>query len=139
MDKYIKRLTEAIEKGIQNAEIKTTKLLESENKKLAPKDTGSLKNSIYSSVDKPKYLGEVRTKSPYADYVIKGTGKYRASGAHKNKGWYYNVSNPTSKYYGWHYTEGQKPNDFPHEAYKNKEKDVSKTLHEEIRKALSKL
>lgn len=139
MDKYIKRLTEAVEKGIQNAEIKTTKILEAENKKLAPKDTGSLKNSIYSSVDKPKYLGEVRAKSPYADYVIKGTGKYRTSGAHKSKGWYYNVSNPTSKYYGWHYTEGQKLNDFPHEAYKNKEKDVSKTLHEEIRKAISKL
>ena len=34
MDKYIKRLTEAVEKGIQNAEIKTTKLLEAENKKL---------------------------------------------------------------------------------------------------------
>ena len=139
MDKYIKRLTEAVEKGIQNAEIKTTKLLEAENKKLAPKDTGSLKNSIYSSVDKPKYLGEVRAKSPCANYVIKGTGKYNTSGAHKNKGWYYNVSNPTSKYYGWHYTEGQKPNDLPHEAYKNKEKDVSKTLIEEIRKALSKL
>lgn len=139
MDKYIKRLTEAAEKGIQNAEIKTTKLLEAENKKLAPKDTGKLKNSIYASVDKPKYLGEVRAKSPYADYVIKGTGKYRTSGAHKGKGWYYNVSNPTSKYYGWRYTEGQKPNNFPHEAYKNKERDVSKTLIEEIRKALSKL
>lgn len=139
MDNYIKKLTEAAEKGIQNATDKTAKLLEAENKRLAPKDTGSLKNSIYASVDKPKYLGEVRAKSPYADYVIKGTGKYRTSGAHKSKGWYYNVSNPTSKYYGWHYTEGQKLNDFPHEAYKNKEKDVSKTLHEEIRKAISKL
>ena len=51
----------------------------------------------------------------------------------------YNVSNPRSKYYGWHYTDGQKPNDFPQEAYKNKQNEISKIIDKEIDKAISKL
>lgn len=139
MDEYIKRLTEAAEEGIKNAIVKTALLLEGENKKQAPIDTSRLKNSIYTSVDKPKYLAEVRAKTNYANYVIHGTGIYNTQGVHRRDGWYYNVSDPRSKYYGWHYTEGQEPNDFPHEAYNKKKKDISKIIDSEIDKAISKL
>ena len=83
-------------------------------------------------------MAEVRAKSPYAQYVIRGTGIYNTEGA-KSKGWYYNVSNPSSKYYGWHYTEGQEPNNFPEQAYENKKAEISKTIDSEIDKAISKL
>lgn len=137
MDKYIQRLTEALEDGIKNATVKTAELLEKENERLAPKDTGGLKNSIYTKAE--DYMAEVRAKTPYANYVIRGTGIYNTEGAKSSKGWYYNVSNPSSKYYGWHYTYGQKPNDFPQQAYDNKKDEISKILDKEIDNAISKL
>lgn len=139
MDKYIQRLIKAAEEGIENATIKTAELLEKENKKLAPKDTGGLKNSIYVKEDSKDYMADVRAKTPYANYVIHGTGIYSTEGAGRTKGWYYNVSNPGSKYYGWHYTYGQEPNDFPQQAYKNKQREISKVIDKEIDNAISKL
>ena len=136
MDKYIQRLTEALEKGIENATVKTAELLEKENERLAPTDTGSLKNSIYTKAE--DYMAEVRAKTPYAGYVIRGTGIYNTEGARK-KGWYYNVSNPSSKYYGWHYTYGQEPNNFPYQAYENKKNEIPKVIDKEIDNAISKL
>lgn len=137
MDKYIQRLIKAAEEGIENATIKTAELLEKENERLAPKDTGSLKNSIYTTTS-GDYMADVRAKSPYAQYVIRGTGIYNTEGA-KKKGWYYNVSNPSSKYYGWHYTEGQEPNNFPEQAYENKKNEISNIIDSEIDKAISKI
>ena len=81
MDKYIQRLIEAAEKGIKNATIKTAELLEKENERLAPKDTGDLKNSIYVKEDSKDYMADVRAKTPYASYVIHGTGVYNTQGA----------------------------------------------------------
>ena len=137
MDKFIQRLINAAEEGIQNATVKIAFLLEGENKKQAPVDTSRLKNSIYTSVDKPNYLAEVRAKTFYANYVIHGTGIYNTQGARKRDGWIYNVSDPRSKYYGWHFTKGQKPNDFPLQAYNNKRKEISKIIDSEIDKAIS--
>ena len=128
----------AVEEGMEKAAEKTAELLEKENERLAPKDTGSLKSNINVSMDNDDYMADVRAKSPYAQYVIRGTGIYNTEGARK-KGWYYNVSNPSSKYYGWHYTEGQEPNNFPEQAYENKKAEISKTIDSEIDKAISKL
>ena len=137
MDEFIQRLINAAEEGIQNATVKTALLLEGENKKQAPVDTSRLKNSIYTSVDKPNYLAEVRAKTFYANYVIHGTGIYNTQGVRKRDGWVYNVSDSRSKYYGWHFTKGQKPNDFPLQAYNNKRKEISKIIDSEIDKAIS--
>lgn len=134
MDKFIQRLTEAIEEGIENAVIKTAELLEKENEKQAPKDTGRLRNSIYTSVNKPDYMAEVRASAPYADEVIYGTGIYNTKGVRDRDGWIYKATND-----GWYFTMGQKPNDFPQRAYDNKKDEVSKVLNTEIDKALSKL
>ena len=134
MDKYIQRLTEALEKGIENATIKTAELLEKENKKLAPKDTGYLKNSIYTNIKKPDYMAEVRARASYADEVIHGTGIYNTEGVRDRDGWIYNATND-----GWYFTMGQKPNNFPHQAYENKKNEISKVIDKEIDNAISKL
>ena len=60
---------------LEKATEKTAELLEKENERLAPKDTGSLKSNIDVSMDND-YMAEVRAKSPYAQYVIRGTGIY---------------------------------------------------------------
>ena len=134
MDKYIERLTKAIEEGIENAVIKTAELLEKENEKQAPKKTGQLRNSIYTSVNKPDYMAEVRAKAPYADEVIYGTGIYNTQGVRDRDGWIYKATND-----GWYFTMGQKPNDFPQRAYEEKRDEIPKILDTEIDKALSKL
>lgn len=137
MDDFIQRLIVAAELGIQNATVKTAFLLEGENKRLAPTDTSRLKNSIYTSVDKPQYLAEVKSRTFYANYVIHGTGIYNTLGVHRSDGWFYNVSDPKSKYYGWHFTKGQRPNDFPQQAYNNKRNDISRIVNAEISRAIS--
>lgn len=137
MDEFIQRLIVAAEIGLQNATVKTAFLLEGENKRLAPTDTSRLKNSIYTSVDKPNYLAEVRARTFYANYVIHGTGIYNTQGVHRSDGWFYNVSDPKSKYYGWHYTKGQRPNNFPLQAYNNKRGDISRIVSAEIARAMS--
>lgn len=137
MDEFINRLIAAAEQGVQNATVKTAFLLEGENKKKAPIDTSRLRNSIYTSVDRPKYLAEVKSRTFYANYVIHGTGIYNTNGVHRTTGWYYNVSDPRSRYYGWHFTRGQRPNNFPLDAYNNKRSEISRLLQAEIRRALS--
>ena len=137
MDEFIARLIQAVEQGVQNATVKTAFLLEGENKKLAPTDTSRLKNSIYTSVDRPKYLAEVKARTFYANYVIHGTGIYNTQGVHRTTGWVYNVADPSSKYYGWHYTRGQRPQDFPLQAYNNQRRTISRILEAEIERAIS--
>ncbi len=139
MDEFINRLINAAEQGIQNATVKTAFLLEGENKRQAPVDTSRLKNSIYTSVDKPNYLAEVKSRTFYANYVIYGTGIYNTRGVNRTSGWYYHVSDSSSKYYGWHYTHGQQANDFPQQAYDNQRDQISRILDSEINKALSNL
>lgn len=137
LNEYLLKLTKAVEDGVNNATVKSAFLLEAENKRLAPVDTSQLKNSIYTSVDRPKYLAEVKARVFYADYVIHGTGIYNTLGVRRSTGWYYNVTDTSSRYYGWHFTYGQKPNNFPLQAYKNQEKNISKIIDSEINKAIS--
>lgn len=136
---YINRLTKAVEEGTNNATVKTAFLLEKENKKLAPIDTSQLRNSIYTSVDRPRYLAEVKARTFYAEYVIYGTGIYNTQGVRRSDGWYYNVTDTKSRYYGWHFTYGQKPNNFPLQAYNNQKKNIEKIVKSEISKAISKM
>ena len=139
LNEYMKRLEKAVEEGTNNAAIQSAFLLERENKKLAPVDTGQLKGSIYTHVDKPNYLAEVKAKTFYANYVINGTGIYNTQGVRRSDGWVYNVKDSKSKYYGWHYTKGQKANNFPLKAYNNQKVNIDKILKAEIQRAISKL
>lgn len=139
MNNFINRLTKAVEEGTNKATVQTAFLLEAENKRLAPVDTGQLKNSIYTSVDRPAYLAEVRARTFYAQYVINGTGIYNTQGGGRTSGWFYNVTDTSSKYYGGHFTYGQQPNNFPLQAYLNQQSNISKIIQSEISKAISKM
>ena len=136
---YFNRLAKAVEEGTNNATVKTAFLLERENKRLAPVDTSQLRNSIYTNVDKPNYLAKVEAKTFYANYVINGTGIYNTQGVRRSDGWYYNVKDPKSKYYGWHYTKGQQSNNFPLQAKANQQNNIDKIIKSEIKKAISKI
>ena len=137
LNSYMARLSKAVEEGTNNATVKTAFLLERENKKLAPVDTSQLRNSIYTSVDRPRYLAEVKARTFYANYVIYGTGIYNTLGVRRSNGWYYNVTDSKSRYYGWHFTYGQRSNNFPQNAYKNQKNNIEKIIKSEISKAHS--
>ena len=137
LNTYLARLSKAVEEGTSNAVKETASVLEDENKRLSPVDIGTLKNSIYTKLDRPSFLAEVKSSAPYTRYVLYGTGIYNTLGNGRSTGWYYNVLNPSSRYYGWHYTRGQRPNYFPQQAYNNQKNNIDKIIKSEISKAIS--
>lgn len=70
-------------------------------KRLAPVDTGNLRNSISHRVDSDEPAVYVGTNSEYAAYVELGTGKYAQGG--RQDPWAYQDDEGN-----WHRTEGQK-------------------------------
>lgn len=138
LNAYLERLTKAVEEGTKNATVKSAFLLEREMKKEAPVDTSNLKNSIYTRVDRPNYLAQVLSPMFYTRYVIEGTGIYNTASTNTT-GWFYTVSNPSSKYLGTHFTMGQKPNDFPDRGFDNAKPAITKLVQKEINNAISKL
>lgn len=68
--------------------------------------------------------------------VIYGTGRYSIKGIGRSTGWIYNVTDPKSKYYGVHFTYGQRPNNFPEKAFKNQEENMKKIIKAEIISAI---
>lgn len=140
LNAYFDRLTKAVEDGVNEATSKVAFVYEGAFKKAAPTDTGNLKRNFYTSVDKRNYMAEVGNRTNYLNYVLYGTGIYSTMGSGNTSGWVYNVTDPRSKYYGWHYTQGQKPNDFVGDtindpSVRNKvEKIIKSSIHEHVSK-----
>ena len=74
-------------------------------KKLAPVDTGNLRNSITHEVVEDENAVYIGTNNEYAAYVCLGTGKYAEGG--RPTPWVYQDANGN-----WHYTHGKKPKPF---------------------------
>lgn len=70
-------------------------------KKLAPVDTGNLRNSISHTVDPDEQAAYIGSNSEYAAYVELGTGKYYPGG--RQEPWAYQDANGN-----WHMTNGQR-------------------------------
>ena len=70
-------------------------------KKLAPVDTGNLRNSITHTVDEEEPAAYIGSNSSYASYVELGTGKYVSGG--RPTPWVYQDEKGN-----WHRTNGQK-------------------------------
>lgn len=68
-------------------------------KKLAPVDTGNLRNSISHAVDEDEPAAYVGTNAEYAPYVELGTGKYAEGG--RPTPWVYQDDKGS-----WHWTAG---------------------------------
>ena len=76
-------------------------------KKLAPVDTGNLRNSITHEVVEDENAVYIGTNTEYAAYVELGTGIYAEGGGGRPTPWVYQDAEGN-----WHYTHGQKPQPF---------------------------
>ena len=76
-------------------------------KKLAPVDTGNLRNSITHMVDEQEPAAIIGTNNEYAAYVELGTGIYAEGGGGRPTPWVYQDAKGN-----WHYTRGNKAQPF---------------------------
>lgn len=96
-------------KNLEMALGKACALVERSAKEKAPKDTGALKQSITSKVEKTgdTIEGVVYTPLEYAPYVEYGTGLFAEGGGRTNVPWCYQDDKGE-----WHSTSGQHPQPF---------------------------
>lgn len=92
--------------NIESALKKSCALVERDAKKLAPKGTGELRNSITSKIEKSgeDLQGIVYTPLLYAPYVEYGTGIYAEKQGRADVPWVYQDEQGE-----WHTTSGQPP------------------------------
>lgn len=76
-------------------------------KKLAPIDTGNLRNSITHTVDEGELAAYVGTDIEYGAYVELGTGEYAEGGGGRPTPWAYQDAKGN-----WHMTHGQRAQPF---------------------------
>lgn len=134
----INAIVSAIEQGAMEGAKKGAFLIEREAKKTAPIDTSRYRNSIYTNVDMGRHQAYVSPRVYYAAYLEFGTGRYSTMGG-RSTGWVYNVSDPKSKWYGTHYTEGMRPKKTMENAYKTQKSNIENIIVSEINKQLGSL
>ena len=93
--------------GIESAMGRACALVERSAKQKAPKDTGALRNSIQSKVEKDgqEIKGVVFTPLEYAPYVEFGTGLFAEAGNGRKTPWTYEDEATGERIF----TRGQKP------------------------------
>lgn len=116
---------------IQRAVGKACALVERTAKQKAPKDTGALRRSITSEVEREgnEMVGTVFTPLEYAPYVEFGTGLFAESGGRKDVPWNYQDDKGE-----WHSTSGQKPQPFMRPALNENREQIKRILKEAIQK-----
>lgn len=100
-------------------------LVERAAKEKAPKDTGELRRSITSKIerDADAIRGIVFTPLEYAPYVEYGTGLFAESGGRKDVPWHYQDDSGE-----WHTTSGQKPQPYMRPAMDENREEVLRIL-----------
>lgn len=96
-DEVLAALQEAAERALEKCGL----VAEGYAKRLAPVDTGNLRNSITHKVDPEEPAVYIGTNSEYGAYVELGTGKYYPGG--RPTPWKYQDANGN-----WHWTVGNK-------------------------------
>jgi len=96
-DEVLAALQEAAERALEKCGL----VAEGYAKRLAPVDTGNLRNSITHKVDPAEPAVYIGTDSEYAAYVELGTGQYYPGGWPTP--WKYQDANGN-----WHWTAGNK-------------------------------
>lgn len=99
-------------------------------KKLAPVDTGALRNSITHSVDDGEKTAYIATNSEYAVYQELGTGKYAEGGGGRPTPWVYQDAKGN-----WHRTSGNKPHPFIKPAVADHASDYRAIIERELKNA----
>lgn len=103
-------------------------VVEAEAKKNCPVDMGQLRASITSEVEvnKSGITGYIGSNLDYAPYVHNGTGIYALNGSGRKTPWGYEAK--AGKYKGFHWTHGQRPNQFLENAKLSKKDSVEQIL-----------
>ena len=103
-------------------------VVEAEAKKNCPVDMGQLRASITSDVtiDESGITGYIGSNLDYAPYVHNGTGIYALNGSGRKTPWGY--ESKAGKYKGFHWTHGQRPNQFLENAKLSKKDSVEQIL-----------
>lgn len=114
---------------LENAIGKACALVERSAKQNAPKDTGALRNSIQSRVEKSggDIVGVVYTPLEYAPYVEYGTGLFAEEGGRKTP-WAYQDDEGN-----WHKTNGQKPQPFLRPALNDNRKKIIEIIEGSVK------
>lgn len=115
--------------NIEAAMGKACALVERAAKQNAPKDTGALRNSITSTVEKDgdDIVGVVFTPLEYAPYIEYGTGLFAENGGRKDVPWNYQDDQGD-----WHSTSGLKPQPFMRPAVSDNRNKILEILGESI-------
>ena len=95
-------------------------------KKLAPVDTGNLRNSISHAVDEQEHKAYVGTNTEYAPYVELGTGEYTDGG--RPTPWVYQDDNGN-----WHWTAGNPAQPFLAPAVKDHANTYRAIIEDEMK------
>ena len=114
-------------KKMESAVGKACALVERSAKQKAPKDTGALRRSIASRVERngENIVGVVYTPLEYAPYIEYGTGLFAKSGGRSDVPWHY--QDDTGK---WWSTSGQHPKPFMGPALNDNREKILRILRE---------
>lgn len=114
----------AVEKALEECGL----VAEGYAKKLAPVDTGNLRNSISHKVDPEEPAVYIGTNSSYAAYQEFGTGIYTEGG--RDTPWVYQDEKGN-----WHWTRGNKAQPFLKPAVADHTKTYSNIIKSELENA----
>lgn len=106
-------------------------LVERSAKEKAPKDTGALRRSITSKIEREgdDVVGYVFTPLEYAPYVEYGTGLFAEGGnGRKDVPWHYQDDKGE-----WHSTSGQHPQPFMRPALMENREEILRIIKEAIK------
>jgi HK97 gp10 family phage protein len=131
LDEVLDKLDEAIDPNkLERALGKACALVERDAKQKAPKDTGALRRSITSRVEKDgnEIVGVVYTPLEYAPYVEYGTGLFAEGGnGRQDVPWHYQDDKGE-----WHSTSGQKPQPYMRPALNENRAEILRLLKEAL-------
>lgn len=119
-------LTEAVKQAVAQGCL----MIEADAKRLAPKDTGELQQSIHHKVmvEDGEVVGEVGTNLHYAPYVELGTGIHASNGKGRQTAWSY-VNAKGEKVW----TRGSKPKPFMYPSLKANQRRVKARIQSHLK------
>lgn len=112
----------AVEKALEECGL----VAEGYAKKLAPVDTGNLRNSISHKVDPEEPAVYIGTNSSYAAYQEFGTGIYTEGG--RDTPWVYQDAKGN-----WHWTRGNKAQPFLKPSVADHQKQYRQIIEQELK------
>ena len=128
MDVILARFESLVnEEQIETAVGRACALVERAAKEKAPKDSGELRRSITSKIEKngDDIQGIVFTSLEYAPYVEYGTGLFAEEGGRSDVPWNYQDDEGN-----WHSTSGQKPQPFLRPALNENREEIKRIIKE---------